>query len=111
MSGPFGFRSSSWQRQFFRIDFASPTQPTTQPGIMSEHGSDKNTSPPGYDMTRPCEEILQNLSDGHLTAAEAAPKLAAITLPDPTPTPKNVKNISKNCGQSCSSFRVKPRVK
>jgi hypothetical protein len=78
---------------------------------MSEHGSDKNTSPPGYDMTRPCEEILQNLSDGHLTAAEAAPKLAAITLPDPTPTPKNVKNISKNCGQSCSSFRVKPRVK
>jgi len=82
----------------------------TQPGIMSEHGSDKNTSPPGYDMACPCEEILQNISDGHLTAAEAALKLAAITIPDPKSTPKNVKNISKNCGQSCSSFRVKPRA-
>jgi hypothetical protein len=88
MSGPFGFRSSSWQRQLFRIDFASPTQPTTQPGIMSEHGSDKNTSPPGYDMKRPCEEILQNLSDGRLTAAEAAPKLSAITVPDPNIDPE-----------------------
>jgi hypothetical protein len=88
MSGPFGFRSSSWQRQLFRIDFASPTQPTTQPGIMSEHGSDKNTPPSGYDMARPCEEILQNLSDGRLTAAEAAPKLAAITVPDPIMDPE-----------------------
>lgn len=55
---------------------------------MSDHDSNRSSPPPGYEMTRPCEEILQSLSDGHLTTAEAAPKLAAITVPDPNIDPE-----------------------
>lgn len=50
---------------------------------MSDHDSNRSSPPLDYEMTRPCEEILQDLSDGRLTAAEAAPKLAAVTVPDP----------------------------
>jgi hypothetical protein len=39
-------------------------------------------------MIRPCEEILQNLSGCRLTAAEAAHKLAALTIPDPNIDPE-----------------------
>lgn len=56
---------------------------TTRSNIMSDQSSQRSPSPVEYAMTHPCEEVLQSLWDGHLTAAAAAPKLAAITIPDP----------------------------
>jgi hypothetical protein len=55
---------------------------------MSDQNSDRSSPPPGYKMTQPCEEILQSLSDGRLTADEAAPRLAAFTVPDPDIDPE-----------------------
>jgi hypothetical protein len=56
---------------------------------MSDLDSDSSSPPPDYGMSRPCEEILQTLADGRLTAAEAAPKLAALTIPDPNIDPED----------------------
>jgi hypothetical protein len=57
---------------------------------MPDHDSDGSSPPPDYEMTRPCEEILQSFAAGHLTAASAAPKLAALTIPDPNIDPEEI---------------------
>jgi hypothetical protein len=67
---------------------SSQQNPTTRPNIMSDQASDQDSFLADYEMTRPCEEILQRFADGHLTAAEAAPKLAALTVPDPNIDPE-----------------------
>jgi len=94
VSGPFKFREAVDNVRFYiqlrleRLDFAIARKITAQPSIMSDHDSDRSSPPPGYKMTRPCEEILQSLSDGSLTADEAAPRLAAFTVPDPNIDPE-----------------------
>jgi hypothetical protein len=57
---------------------------------MSDQGSDRSSPPPDYEMTRPCEEVLQSLSDGRLIAEAAASKLAALTIPDPNIDPEEI---------------------
>jgi hypothetical protein len=94
MSGPFKFRKAVDNVRFHSFvlsDSISPSQEKSlpaQPSIMSDHDSDRSSPPPGYEMTRPCKEILQSLSDGNLTAVEAAPRLAAFTVPDPDIDPE-----------------------
>jgi hypothetical protein len=57
---------------------------------MSAQTSDQNYPPPDSELIRPCEEVLQSLADGHLTAASAASKVAAITVPDPNIHPEEI---------------------
>jgi hypothetical protein len=110
--GPSNFASST-STTSPSMFLSSKQQPTTRPNIMSDEASDQDSPPPDYDMTGPCKEVLQSFADGHLTAAAAAPKLAALTIPDPNIDPEEIEEYLRELWQIILVYlaRNKSRVK